>query len=88
MSIKKLRVKYPGKMKCTAIQFVNGNFDEVEQFVGGDAEFRDGELLVATPQGPLYMKDTDWICRDSHGNFAKLTNKLIREDFESDERGY
>ncbi len=51
------------------IQFT-GNFDEIEEFVGGDAEFRDGALLVATPQGPLTAKDQEWIIKHGDGTFS------------------
>lgn len=54
-----------------AVQFT-GNFDEIEQFVGGDAEFRDRKLLVATPQGPLWAADMDWIVKNEGGAFIAL----------------
>lgn len=43
-----------------SIQFT-GNFDECEEFVGGDAEFRNGALLIATQQGPLVVQNNHWI---------------------------
>ena len=50
------------------IQF-HGNFDEIEKFVGGDAEFRNGKLLVATLDGPLWASPGDWIVKDVDGKF-------------------
>lgn len=50
----------------TAIQFT-GNFDEIEAFIGGDVEFRDGCLVCALPQGALRVVDRQWIVRDSSG---------------------
>jgi hypothetical protein len=52
--------KPKGPAVVSAVQFT-GNFDEIEQFVGGDAEFRQGTLVVATRQGPLYASNGDWI---------------------------
>lgn len=51
-----------------AVQF-RGNFDEIEAFVGGDAEFRDGELIVATLEGPLRAAPNDWIIKGVKGEF-------------------
>ena len=51
-----------------AIQF-RGNFDEIEVFTGGDAEFRDGELVVATLEGPLRASPNDWIIKGVKGEF-------------------
>jgi hypothetical protein len=55
--------------RVEAIQF-KGNFDEIERFVGGDAEFRNGKLLVATRQGPLYANNLDFIVKDKYGMFS------------------
>ena len=51
-----------------AVQFT-GNFDEIEAFVGGDAELRDGELIVATLEGPLRAAPNDWIIKGVKGEF-------------------
>jgi len=51
-----------------AIQFT-GNFDEIEKFVGGDAELRDGKLVVATLEGPLNASLDDWIIKGVKGEF-------------------
>ena len=51
-----------------AVRFV-GNFDEIEAFVGGDAEFRNGELVIATLEGPLRASDGDWIIKGVKGEF-------------------
>ena len=53
------------------IQF-HGNFDEIEKFVGGDAEFRNGKLLVATLDGPLWASPGDWIVKDADGKFRAV----------------
>lgn len=52
-----------------AIQFVGINFDELEKFVGGDAEFRNGELVIATLEGAMHASPKDWIIRGVKGEF-------------------
>ena len=52
-----------------AVQF-HGNFDEIERFVGGDAEFRGGALVVATPDGPLRVAPGEWVVRCDDGRFT------------------
>ena len=51
-----------------AVEF-NGNFNEVETFVGGDATFKNGELVVATLEGPLRASPGDWIIKGIRGEF-------------------
>lgn len=58
-------------LETNKIQF-HGNFDEIEKFVGGDAEFRDGKLLVATLDGPLWASPGDWIVKDADGKFRAV----------------
>jgi len=67
--------KKDGVMKCRkkpavseVIQF-NGNFEEIEKFVGGDAEFRAGELIVATLKGAMHVMPKDFIVKDATGEF-------------------
>lgn len=60
-----------------AIEF-HGNFDEVEKFVGGDAEFRDGKLLVATSEGPLWASPYEWIVKKD-GKFQTLPRQIFLE---------
>ena len=64
-----------------AIQF-RGNFDEVEKFVGGDAEFRDGELVIATLEGALHASDRDWIIKGVKGEFYPIKDSIFRETYE------
>jgi len=61
-----------------AIQF-NGNFDEIEKFIGGDAEFRDGELLVATREGPLHASPYDWIIKGVNGEFYPCKPDIFKK---------
>jgi hypothetical protein len=52
-----------------AVQFIHANFAEIEKFVQGDAEFRQGELIVATLEGPLRAAPGDWIIKGVKGEF-------------------
>jgi len=64
-----------------AIQFV-GNFDEIEKFVDSDAEFRDGKLLVATLEGPLWASDGDWIIKGIQGEFYPCKPDIFEATYE------
>lgn len=59
-----------------AIQFT-GNFNEIEKFVGGDAEFRGGKLLVATKDGPLWANPNDYIVKNDYGRFSSINAGLF-----------
>ena len=52
-----------------AIQFKNANFAEIENFVGGDAEFRGGEIVIATREGAMCASPNDWIIKGVKGEF-------------------
>lgn len=65
-----------------AIQF-QGNFDMIEKFVGGDAEFRDGELLIATLEGPLRASPMDWIIKGVKGEFYPCKPDIFEATYES-----
>jgi hypothetical protein len=63
-----------------AIQF-DGNFDEIEAFVGGDAEFRSGELIVATREGPLHASRKDWIIKGIQGEFYPVKPDVFEQTY-------
>lgn len=65
-----------------AIQFTRGNFDELEAFVGGDAEFRDGELVIATLEGPLRASPNDWIIKGVKGEFYPCKPDIFEQTYE------
>lgn len=52
--------------KVRAIQF-EGNFEDVENFVHADVEFRTNQLIVPTFNGPLYVLPHDWIIQFPEG---------------------
>lgn len=64
-----------------AIQFT-GNFGEIEEFIGGDAEFRDGQLLVATLEGPLRAAPGDWIIKGIKGEFYPCKPDIFEATYE------
>lgn len=65
-----------------AIQF-KGNFDEIEKFVGGDAELRDGELIIATLEGPLRAAPNDWIIKGVKGEFYPCKPDIFEQTYEA-----
>ena len=64
-----------------AIQFT-GNFDEIEKSVGGDAELRDGKLVVATLEGPLNASLDDWIIKGIKGEFYPCKPDIFDATYE------
>ena len=68
---KQIREERTMPEEINKIQF-HGNFDEIEKFIGGDAEFRNGKLLVATREGPLWASTGDWIIKDADGKFRTV----------------
>jgi len=65
-----------------AVQFVAANFNQIEEFVGGDAEFRDGELIVATLEGPLRAAPNDWIIKGVKGEFYPCKPDIFAATYE------
>lgn len=65
-----------------AIQFVAGNFDAIEAFVGGDAEFRGNELIIATLEGPLRAAPNDWIIKGVKGEFYPCKPDIFEATYE------
>ena len=65
-----------------AIRFHHGNFDEVERFVGGDAEWRSGELIVATLEGAMHVSEGDWIIKGVEGEFYPCKPSIFEATYE------
>lgn len=65
-----------------AVQFFGPNFDELEKFVGGDAEFRDGELIIATLEGTLHASPNDWIIKGVKGEFYPCKPDIFAATYE------
>ena len=64
-----------------AVQF-NHNFDEIERFVGGDAEARGGKLLIATLEGPMWADHLDWIIQGVKGEFYPCKPDIFELTYE------
>jgi len=64
----------------TAKQFT-GNFEAIEEFVGGDATNHGGGILVATKQGALTAEDRGWIIKQGSGEFSSMTDYQFRRCF-------
>lgn len=65
-----------------AVQFTPGHFYAVEEFVGGAAEFRDGELIIATLEGPLRAAPYDWIIKGVKGEFYPCKPDIFEATYE------
>lgn len=68
-----------------AIQFFGTskkNWDDIEKFVGGDAEARNGKLVVATLEGPLYASSGDWIIKGVKGEFYPCKPDIFDQTYE------
>jgi len=65
-----------------AIQLTALNIEEIEEFVGGDASVVDGELVIATLEGPLHASLNDWIIRGIKGEFYPCKPDIFKETYE------
>lgn len=68
-------------VEIEAVRF-QGNFDEIETFVGGDATFQDGELIVATLEGPLRAASGDWIIKGVTGEFYPCKPDIFEQTYD------
>ena len=64
-----------------AVQFT-GNFGEIELFVGGDAEWRGNQFVVAGPEGALRGADHDWIVRGHNKSFFVVSDTIFDQIYE------
>lgn len=70
-------------VEVEAVQYTGTNFGAIEDFVGGDAEFRDGQLLVATLEGPLRANVDDWIIKGVKGEFYPCKPDIFVATYEA-----
>jgi hypothetical protein len=49
--------------------FSKDGWDAVEAFVGGDAESRNGKLVIATLEGAMTASQGDWIIKGVKGEY-------------------
>lgn len=53
-----------------AVQFTGLNFNEIEEFVGGDyGKDASGHGVIATLEGAMRVSDNDWIIKGVKGEF-------------------
>lgn len=64
------------------VRYTGTNFEEIEKFVGGDAEFRNGELIVATLEGPLHASTGDWILKGVKGEFYPCKPDILEATYD------
>lgn len=77
-----MKRKYVARVRFVeAVQFIGANFDLIEAFVGGDAEFRNGRLVVATTNGPLYADDGDVIIKGVDNRFYAVKPDFFNDYF-------
>lgn len=55
---------------------------EIEAFVSGDSEFRNGELIIATLEGPLRASLGDWIIKGIKGEFYPCKPDIFEATYE------
>lgn len=67
-----------------ALQVSNGfpNFEEIEEFVGGGLEFRDGELVIATLEGAMRASPGDYIIKGVKGEFYPCKPDIFELTYE------
>lgn len=54
---------------------------DIEDFVGGDARFRNGMLTVAGPDGPLRAGVGDWIVSNCRGGFYVVDEHVFQSRY-------
>jgi len=65
-----------------AMQFKHGNFDDCEKFVGGDAEWRNGEMIIATLEGAMHVSNEDYIIKGIKGEFYPCKPDIFEATYE------
>lgn len=73
-----------------AVQWTGYNFDEIQDFVGrGDVKFireiNPPKIHIVTRYQALYLKVSDYILKNSYGNFEVYTKDYFKETFEEAE---
>lgn len=65
-----------------AVQYTGQNFGEMDEFVGGDAELRDGQLFIATLEGEMRASLGDWIIKGVKGEFYPCKPEIFEATYE------
>ncbi len=68
-----------------ALQVTPLNIDLTEVFVGGDASVVNGELIIATLEGPLHASVGDWIIKGIKGEFYACKPDIFEATYEPEQ---
>lgn len=73
-----------GRKKVKSLRFVDGNFEQCEEFVGGDCNYngKTGIMTLAAKQGPLKVKDGQHIIKHSENFFQIMDYLTLRGGYE------
>jgi hypothetical protein len=65
-----------------AVQLTPLSLSEMEEFVGGDLEFRGGEVIIATLEGAMHASPGDWIIKGVQGEFYPCKPDIFEATYE------
>lgn len=66
-----------------AVQFDGMNWNEIEEFCGGDAKLLNGGIVVATLEGALHASLHDWIIKGVKGEFYPCKPDIFEKTYEA-----
>ena len=69
-------------VEVEAVQFFSFTLEQVEEFVGGDLEVRNGEVIIATLEGAMHASAGDWIIKGVHGEFYPCKPDIFEKTYE------
>lgn len=67
-----------------AVQLTPLNLTEVEEFVGGDLETRNGEVIIATLEGAMHASIGDFIIKGVKGEFYPCKPDIFEATYEAE----
>jgi len=70
-------------VEIEAVQLGPLNLEEVERFVGGDLEIRNGEVIIATLEGALHASPNDWIIKGVKGEFYPCKPDIFEATYDA-----
>jgi hypothetical protein len=71
-------------LRCLRVKLSTGGLDEVESFVGGDTggPLQNGDLTVATKEGPLNFKIGYWLVELQPNQFMVATPEAFALNYD------
>lgn len=79
-------VKKPVVIEAIQVSNAFPNFEEIEEFVGGDLEFRNGEIIIATLEGAMTATPGDYIIKGIKGEFYPCKPDIFELTYEKLEK--